>query len=740
MSADNAALDTFAALIEPAKLNLAKTLSLPFFVGCEFDSDEWTLKEDKNKSTEYVLKLANEPVAEGGRRLRDYPGLLQTVKIYLVIAWSVRSKAGKCSNPIGLYKRYNNVINLIRYLLYKFKIENLSSINKAVADELLDAYLHKTLEERLDLSKRAIGALGAIKKSNLEKFTVPNGHAKTPDFNHTLFCAELGLNPRALQPLGDYQNELAMFKSKHGFRQQSRKNGANRSSGDDRTEAAIRKPLTAIQHLFSVLHIMADLFPEEHRVQSSWLSDVNVAPEAKRRAPKVLRKTRDIPRVVFYPLMDQAIRWVLDADELFGYYEQAKVHYQSLLDKSSRIRAKKASEKDRAHYAAKQMTEWFKENQPGAFPFPVSGFAKNTHGKSTAVDPKKVAEVKRLLAQDGVKHRDVAKEMGVHKSTVSRWLNWTPPIAGESLDAIINKHLASACLLVLFAFSGRRHAEIVGLKSDCIVERGGLYFLRVHQQKTKEGMRDLPTTKLVAKAVSVLNKISEQARTSSGSDRLVIATNVYGKEQQVWHDFNDFCTYVGIKCEDSDGERYSFADHQFRRFWAMTYWYKYPDPDLPSLSWFLGHESVDMTMEYITDADGQWAMKSVKNERIIDLMEEELKPNTSVVGNEISALLGSLEGQPALRADQMAMKGDLVDKYVLNFVRDGACFGASPELIARSKCVEDGAIQVSSACVGSCDGCPNLVPVDKPFVQLDRSDIQAHCSSILLAKRGEQHV
>lgn len=208
-------------------------------------------------------------------------------------------------------------------------------------------------------------------------------------------------------------------------------------------------------------------------------------------------------------------------------------------------------------------------------------------------------------------------------------------------------------------------------------------------------------------------------------------TLISNKTQEAWPDFNDFCEFTGIENVDDGGNYYSFADHQFRRFLAMTYWYRYPDPDLPTLTYFLGHEDSRITMDYITDKNGQWAFRSVKNERIIDLIEEEFKAGTSVIGREIESLFGVINAECESRAKRMEKKGDLVDTYVLNFVSDGACFGKTLALKGRSKCLELDEVQLSAATFGSCHGCPNLIPVSDPMTHSQIHDLTISQSPML---------
>lgn len=748
----SAALDLtqFVALIEPNHFDTAQSLSLPWFDNCTFDSDEWILKSDKNAEKSYVLKLANEPIGVGGETLADNPDLLRTVKLFLILSWSMKRGQVVVSNttPESIYKTYSQVMSFYRYLKQTLGVSNLSSINNAVAQQIQEDYLNKTLEQRLDVENRAITALRELcaDEKRLKTFKVfrDNRSGAQPEFDHTRFLAELGLSMRAAQGCHDYQALRIKLLTKHGFsvkKNLSDKTGKG-STKTVQTADTIRKALQPVQGLLKATFILKPLFPVSQHTTQQWLAGMKISTASKKSATAKRSKTRNIPRKVFYRLMDEAIRWVLDySDDLLAFQAQAVSQYRDYVA-NCRSQKKHASIEGKQHYASKKMTEWFKSNRPAVFPYRINAIEKATQAKVVAIDPAIVADA-RALRDQGLALREIGHRMGVSKATAHRWVNYTPPLQGTSLQRAINTHLVSACLLVIFAFTARRKDEVMGLDVGCIEELNGSYFITVNQEKKNQGERPLPTTKLVAMAVALLEKIGADARSALGSSKLLkLSSMVSNVTQDAWPDFNDFCEYCGIEALDDEGHHYSFADHQFRRFLAMTYYYRYDEPDLPTLTWFLGHEDTEMTMAYIQDEDGQWAFKSVKNERIIDLVEEEFKAGTSVVSDELEELFGQIDGQVESRIDRMEKKGKLVDQYVLAFVADGACLGRSEAIKTRSRCLENDAVQVSGATRGSCKGCPNLVPIDQPMSADKVHDLTITQSPMLAAvkQQGVRHV
>lgn len=669
--------------------NDIESLKIRWFKNCTYESNVWTLQDTRNMKRTYEIDWENVHVGPKGQRLNEFYGVVELIKMSLLIRASTTDKSqGMTTSPEALFKTANMLINFYRYLLYSPKISNLSSINSSIIEQLMTDYTKKGLIERLDLDRRAVKHLNAIlSNGKLEDYTKRRGTLKYQntrlEFDHDKFSAELGVGSRVLQNAKEYQFLKCKKLKPIGY--VFKGYGEVKSDFRTQSETAIRKSLSAVSSLMRQIYLMPDLFTENHRLECMWLEDLKVSKLSKKMASTFSSKTRNIPRNVMYEVMDEAIRWIIDyAPSLQNQFHLAQKVYREKLE-GIKDYGKGGSYESKKHYARKLTAQWLRDNKLINFPHPITSFR--------------------------------------HQRT--------------SIEQIVNKHLVSACLLVIFVFTARRRDEVYGLKSGCVYEEGGLWYLIVDQEKFNQGERALPTLKIVAKAISILEELSANAREMSQFDNLLQVTDAIYNHGRAWPDFNGFCDYVGIASKDENGKPFTFADHQFRRFLAMVYYYQYRDPSLFTLNWFLGHESIAMTMEYITDCNGQWEMQQVKNERIIDLIEEDYRPDQSLVGNEIAALFGAIEGQCEKRILKMEAKGRLVDKYVLSFVRDGGCFGLTPHIKERSKCIENGAIQYSSATKGSCKNCPNLLPVQLPINGLDFTDLIWSSSSILEAMQNE---
>ncbi|SHG52408.1 Phage integrase family protein [Marinomonas polaris DSM 16579] len=665
-----------------------ESLKIRWFKDCSYDSDIWVLQDTKNMKRTYDIDWENIPVGPNGEKLNNYYGAVQLIKMSLLIrASTTDKKLGMTDSAESLCKAANILFNFYRYLLLIPKISNLSSINSSVIDQLITDYSTKGLIARLDLDSRAVNRFDEIiSNGNIGTYTKigkSTRYLKTNyeriEFDNDMFSFELGISARALQNAPKYQ--LLKYKTLKPLGYVLKGSGVVKNDIEAQSESTIRKSLSVISSLMRQVYLMSDLFTENHRVERMWMGDIKLSKLSKKKATVSNAKTRNIPRNVMYAVMDESIRWVIDySTPLQNNFKYAKQVYKEKLE-AIKDYGLGGNDESKTNYARKLTAVWIRENKLTNFPHPITTYR--------------------------------------HQIT--------------SLEQIVNKHLVSACLLVIFAFTARRRDEVYGLKSGCTYQEGGLWYLIVDQEKFNQGERALPTLEVVAKAISILEDLSAEGRDASQFNNLMQVTDANSKHGRAWPDFNGFCDYVGIESKDEEGNPFIFSDHQFRRFLAMAYYYQYRDPNLFTLNWFLGHESIEMTMDYITDSDGQWEMQQVKNERIIDLIESDFRSDKSLIGNEIAELFGVIEGQSEKRISRMEDKGKLVDKYVLNFVKDGACFGLTPDIKKRSKCLENGAIQCSSATKGSCEGCPNLLPVDQPINHINVTDLVCSSSPMLEA-------
>lgn len=166
--------------------------------------------------------------------------------------------------------------------------------------------------------------------------------------------------------------------------------------------------------------------------------------------------------------------------------------------------------------------------------------------------------------------------------------------------------LATACWIILAAFSARRSEEINDLREGCIRgdEESG-YWLHVYIEKTLQRKEWIPVPTLVARAVEVLSRISAKARSQTSDDRLFQWCDSKGEIHplDLQRHLDDFAAEVQVPLHHAPGEApaiWHWSPHQFRRFFAILYFYRFEGANIEALSHHLRHFSLEMTRRYVT--------------------------------------------------------------------------------------------------------------------------------------------
>ena len=654
------------------------------------------------------------PIAPG-KKLTDYPDLLTTLKITAMLSGTIKTRSLGGYGPQNIIKFCHKIINLYRVIFYCFGIENLSSINPSISEKLKEE-LVKPVAERLDIHKRLTDYFLILEEEDVAKLKVDSG--KNFDLDVLELAGALGVSSRLLSK--ECIVSLTKFRRDNGFYVSSHLKKFLAREHDEPTSSlsadAIRKELSALNKFFSLIVAFEDIIPESQRLSNNFLQDVDPNKLGK-RVGKSSQRTKNIPREIFFKLMDRAIRWVVDyADPLIEYRDKALEHYNDMCANESRG----GTAENRRHYAAKRMAQFFDDHplkvfagEPGA-PYPITSFDKNQidsilASKRTISDD----QVQRALSlvADGATYKTAADAVGISKASLSRILNggWRKP--GFGLDKVLHCYLPTACLLVIYCFTARRQVEIESLEAGCCIETTEGPYIRMYSAKVDQAFDYFPTTRLVKKAVSVLEKLSAPVR-SGDSQGLLQVPSLQGGHYHFWQSgkINEFANMV-----EADGDKKNkcvFSEHQFRRFFAMTYFFRYDAGDLPSLSWHMRHSDFEMTMKYLTDSNGHLAVEEVRAEKIIQMAKESGRYG-GTMEEDLVGLVESLELQKESRVDRLIARVNDIG-LVINYVPDGVCFGDSPTLKLRSSCLEKGAVQRSSAALGTCLGCPNLASFSTP--------------------------
>lgn len=189
-----------------------------------------------------------------------------------------------------------------------------------------------------------------------------------------------------------------------------------------------------------------------------------------------------------------------------------------------------------------------------------------------------------------------------------RWIfDNGPPLTMGPNDREGAMRMATACWIVIAAFSARRDEEIDDLRVGCLQgDDASGWWLHVYIEKTLQRKEWIPVPHLVARAIEVLQIISEAARFETDTDHLFQWRDPKGGPVRlnVGRYLDDFAASVNVPLHESRGKpptAWHWHPHQFRRFFAVLYFYRFEGATIEALSHHLRHFSLEMTRRYITE-------------------------------------------------------------------------------------------------------------------------------------------
>ncbi len=171
--------------------------------------------------------------------------------------------------------------------------------------------------------------------------------------------------------------------------------------------------------------------------------------------------------------------------------------------------------------------------------------------------------------------------------------------------------IPAACAIVIAAFTGRRHDEALSIRTagpdngDCIIRDDHGLWIEVYIEKTIKDWERSPCNELVVSAVEILRRWSAPARTISGTvklfqyKKLISADIVRFRLRLALEPFVDFLSLTPMP----NGSQWNFQLKQFRRFFAILYFWHYQYGDLAALSYQLRHLNPAVTQVYVTEPE-----------------------------------------------------------------------------------------------------------------------------------------
>ena len=230
--------------------------------------------------------------------------------------------------------------------------------------------------------------------------------------------------------------------------------------------------------------------------------------------------------------------------------------------------------------------------------------------------------------------------------------------------------LGTACFIVIAGLSARRLGEILELgHGRCRKDSTGNYWLKTYIEKTSQEYDEVPVPKSVYEAIRCMETLSETARQATGRDCIWQFRRFRDRECRDIHPgnyLNDFHKFSPSLSEI----KWRFSAHQFRRFFAIVYFWWYEKGDVAALSHHLRHCDLDMTRRYVTDTEFGRLWKAVQDEWQEKFVRDVVYGTRSVggkAGHRLTQLIDKLRRQ--FRKDVEIVRVDRVVHRILRLVR-----------------------------------------------------------------------
>ncbi|MFV8457173.1 site-specific integrase [Vibrio owensii] len=428
-------------------------------------------------------------------------------------------------------------------------------------------------------------------------------------------------------------------------------------------------------------------------------------------------RTRDIPPLIFLDMMDAAARFVLDyAEDLF----EAEKHFSAIYEHELELRdgdvyaaGKNTNKKVRLYNSA--------DTRPYS-PFPMSSYKHAMDRSRNRKHSNEVYEAIKHNVAVGVPRKTSMKTFQLTRGQynairLSILANQTKKL---SLHKALYQYLPFCCVVIIFALTARRESEVFGLQVGSISkDLDGFLWLNSFVAKTLQKHADFTTVSLVEKAVSILERLSEKGRQKKNSNSIFVFDDTFDRPPTTMKSINriadDFFDFIGIE-RGYNGKHWKLSEHQFRRFFAIMFYYRYEKGDVDALMHELAHVDWSMTAHYLTEKETGAALRKLHQQynkaRSNRLVDYSLRDDLG--GDGFPLLKEKLEGTVSSMPEMMreiAIETIEENNFVFDFIPSGLCLGNTPWLSESCNCYRDGFVMQHDASSEMCSGCPAQVTV-----------------------------
>ena len=230
---------------------------------------------------------------------------------------------------------------------------------------------------------------------------------------------------------------------------------------------------------------------------------------------------------------------------------------------------------------------------------------------------------KELVFPEQLSNLNIIKEISVWGNEVGIERNEFGGHPGASIcrsqmtlvDAVRFLFASTYCLVA--SLSARRRMELAELKCGCVKGSHGSYELEFYLRKSEfEGNRTKvrrPIPNIVARSIFILEKLhnglkhiyckSNEAYLFSVPFNANEYDNNKPSSKSIDLFIYNYCDYINIETTVINRRWYP-KSHEFRRFFAIVFFWQFKFANLAAISWMLGHIDINHTYVYIKEITG----------------------------------------------------------------------------------------------------------------------------------------
>lgn len=729
------------AAVKRSGFRLSSIISMEFdwLIEGDFEDHRWVIKIGNKKVTinwDSTFPAPRRKDSKGsvllgkGRKLSDNPLIIEDMKTAFVVTKMTKpniklslGNASGCRHFAYSLKRYITDVMMAPHML------NPSMLKRTAFD--------RVMKEASNKSSITLGYADIIKRyfeqTKLDDIPILYTPANKcpPQINVGFFREGLGVDPDIYKSddnvkaiIGRKEQEMMGALAIKGFKPRYAAALEKTKFSTKTNRATYEDFLSAVEGAHKAFRLLPHLFNYDF---VPYTFDRNDLLENQNFDEKLdlAGRTRDIPPLTFLQMMDAAARFVLDyADELLDAKSYLDKQYESYLQLGLGARAIS----NRINSDARS---WKLHDDRKHSPFPLGAYKHSQKGNLASQRyPQEVISLIEEAIQRGEEAVTTRERFKLSKSqydSLLRRLVRHPDNGGMSLQKAIYQYLIFSCTVIIFALTARRESEVYSLKAGCVSsDASDKLWINGYVAKTLQDEYNFSTVSLVEKVVKILEKLSASARKKLGTDSLFVFEDTYQRDaprnlnriNEVAERFFDF---IGTE-RDENGKHWRLSEHQFRRFFAVMYFYHYEDAKADALMHEFKHVDWGMTEVYLTlRAAGAMkrelakANRSVINDRIYDYLVRE-----NVGGKMLPRLKAEVAESIKSVADVRNKRDRAIRKiaehsYVIDFISTGICFGATPSLSDSGCCnCHDEALGkalIHKASNDMCSGCPAQLTV-----------------------------